>query len=135
MVRAKQLRTSNTIPPEIRPRVIQVMDSLGGDDFAYFNIDPKSIKIGSDRAKIKFYMKVLVNSSSRDIATSSVAGELTKRRVGHTVNGNQINIQVNEGDANDIIRLDIKPHGGGSGGGSDVTAKAESGFSTGVEWG
>ncbi len=127
MARAKQLRTSNTIPPEIRPRVIQVMDSLGGDDFAYFNIDPKSIKIGSDRAKIKFYMKVLVNSSSREVATNSVAGELTKRRVGYTVNGNQINIQVNEGDANDIIRLDIKPHGGGSGGGSDVTAKAESG--------
>ena len=62
MARAKQLRTSNTIPPEIRPRVIQVMDSLGGDDFAYFNIDPKTIKIrlrGGTKDKNTFFAKLV----------------------------------------------------------------------------
>ena len=128
MAKAKKARTSQDIPSGIRTRVVDVMDSLGGDDFAYYNIDPKSIRVGTAKAKIKYYMKVLVAKSNRDLATSQVAGELKKKDIGHIVSGNTIDVSVSDGDLSaGIIRLDIKPSGGGSGAGAAETAKNEAG--------
>jgi hypothetical protein len=124
-------KRSNTIPQSIREQVLKVMDSLGGDDFAYYNIDPKSIVIGTERSNIKFYMKVLVSRASRESATSAVRQNLLKNNIGFSEKdegGNRIDVAVEPGDPTaGIIRLDIKPIGGGSGAGAAETAKNEAG--------
>lgn len=121
-------RRTQTIPNDIRERVLQVMDSLGGDDFAYYNIDPKSIKVGTDRSKIRFYMKVLVDRSSRTSASSRTIAALRQKGLEPRVDDttpNRIDINAIPGDANKIIRLEIKPTGGGSGAGARETARNE----------
>ncbi len=115
--RAKKARTTNVISNDVRPMLLKIMDSLGGDSFAYYNIDPKSIKIGTERSKIKFYMKVLVSQSSRTEATNKVKKALESRNVPHNPDAgeNTIEVDVVTGDpTKGIIRLDIKPTKGGS---------------------
>ena len=128
--RARKARTTNVVSNDVRPMLLKIMDSLGGDSFAYYNIDPKSIKIGTERAKIKFYMKVLVSQSSRTEATNKVKKALEARNVPNNPDAgeNTIEVDVVTGDpTKGIIRLDIKPTKGGSGAGSSETAKNEAG--------
>lgn len=128
--RARKARTTNVVPNDVRPMLLKIMDSLGGDNFAYYNIDPKSIKIGTERAKIKFYMKVLVAQSSRTEATRKVKAALEARNVPPNPDSgdNTIEVDVVTGDpSKGLIRLDIKPAKGGSGAGAAETAKNEAG--------
>lgn len=128
--RARKARTTNVVPNDVRPMLLKIMDSLGGDTFSYYNIDTKSIKIGTERSKIKFYMKVLVAQSSRTEATRRVKEALQSRNVpsNPNVGDNTIEVDVVTGDpSKGVIRLDIKPAKGGSGAGAAETAKNEAG--------
>ena len=120
----------NTTPPvlagDLKTKVLSVMDCLGGDDFAYYVLD--NVVLGGERSKIKFQMKVLVKKSNRELATRHVSSALEKKNIIHNREGNRLEIPLNPADAaaGEKIRLDIKPVGSGSGGGSDETAKNES---------
>ena len=120
----------NTTPPvlagDLKTKVLSIMDCLGGDDFAYYVLD--NVVLGGERSKIKFQMKVLVKKSNRELATRHVSSALSKKSIAHSRDGNRIEIPLNPADAaaGEKIRLDIKPVGSGSGGGSDETAKNES---------
>lgn len=119
-----------TRPPSLsgtlKNKVLDIMDCLGGDDFAYYELD--NVVLGGERAKIKFQMKVLVKKSNRELATRRVSEALKTKNIVSVRDGNRLEIPLNPADVSlgEKIRLDIKPVGSGSGGGSDETAKNES---------
>lgn len=127
---SKRGSKKTTSPPNLsgtlKNKVFDIMDCLGGDDFAYYELD--NVTLGGERAKIKFQMKVLVKKSNRELATRRVTEALESKNIVSIRDGNRIEIPLDPADASlgDKIRLDIKPVGSGSGGGSDETAKNES---------
>ena len=127
---AKRGSKKTTSPPflsgDLKTKVLNVMDCLGGDDFAYYVLD--NVKLGGERASIKFQMKVLVKKSNRELATRHVISALETKKIITNRDGNRLEIPLDPADASagEKIRLDIKPTGSGSGGGSDETAKNES---------
>ena len=127
---AKRGSKKNTSPPilqgALKDKVLKIFDCLGSDDYAYYVLD--NVKLGGERSKIKFQMKVLVKKSNRELATRQVSSALDNKKIVHNRDGNRIEIPMNPADASvgEKIRLDIKPVGSGSGGGSDETAKNES---------
>jgi hypothetical protein len=110
----------------LKKKVLEVMNCLGGDNFACYNID--KVNVGTERAKIKFYMKVLVRKSNRDLATNQVIAELTKNNITYIRDDYVIDVPLDPSDAaaGDKIRLEVKPTQGGSGAGAVETAKNES---------
>jgi len=126
--RGSRKSTSPTIlSGPLKERVLSVMNALGDEDkFAYYNIE--KVAVGTERARIKFYMKVLVKKSNRDLATNQVSAELEKQGIAYIRNDYVLDVPVNPVDAaaGDIIRLEIKPTAGGSGAGAVETAKNES---------
>ena len=122
----KTTTSSPVLSGVLKTKVLEVMKALGGDDFAHYNID--KVNVGTDRAKIKFYMKVLVKKTNRDLATNQVAAELQKNNIPFLRDDYVIDVPLNPSDAaaGDKIRLEIKPTAGGSGAGAIETAKNES---------
>jgi hypothetical protein len=102
-----------------------VMDSLGDEDFSFYedfevtkSADPTS------RAKIFFGLKVIVPRAKRTKAATIISTNLSAKgyfAVDTKGTGNQLDIDV-EGKT---LRIDIKPRGGGSGGGAAETARNE----------
>jgi|14_taG_2_1085336.scaffolds.fasta_scaffold10885_5 hypothetical protein len=125
--RGSKKTTSPTIlQGALKTKVLAVMDCLGGDNHSYYELD--NVKLGGERSKIKFQMKVLVKKSNRELATRTVLESLKNKKIVSVRDGYRIEIPMNPADAGsgEKIRLDIKPIGSGSGGGSDETAKNES---------
>lgn len=106
--------------------ITDVMDSLGDEKFSFY--EDFAITKSADptgRAKIFFGIKVIVPRAIRTKAATIIARNLSSKgyfAVDTKGTGNQLDIDV-EGKT---LRIDIKPKGGGSGGGAAETARNES---------
>ena len=112
-----------TIAGEWHTALMEVMDSLGDENYSYFNIDITKTADPEGRASIYFAMKVIVPRSERTSAANLIQKSLAKKGFTPVVkrNGNQLDIPVKD----KFIRIDIKPVGGGSGAGAKETARNE----------
>lgn len=112
-----------TITGEWQSALLKVMDSLGDENYSFFNIDVTKTADPEGRASIYFAMKVIVPRSDRTRAASFIQESLVKKGFAPQIkrNGNQLDIPVK----NKFIRIDIKPVGGGSGAGAVETARNE----------
>ena len=112
-----------TITGEWQSALLKVMDSLGDENYSFYNIDVTKTADPEGRASIYFAMKVIVPRSDRTRAASFIQESLTKKGFTPQIkrNGNQLDIPVK----NKFIRIDIKPVGGGSGAGAKETARNE----------
>jgi len=112
-----------TITGEWHTALMKVMDSLGDENYSYFNIDVTKTADPEGRASIYFAMKVIVPRSDRTTAANLIQQSLVKKGFVPVVkrNGNQLDIPVKD----KFIRIDIKPVGGGSGAGAKETARNE----------
>lgn len=115
------------IPAAYRDDIVKVMDSLGGENYAYYNIDFTKIADPSSRARIAIALRVVVSQSERVTAAQNIKNALEKDGFYSNIiedrGGKRLDVPI-KGDK--IIRIDIKPQGGGSGAGAKETARNES---------
>jgi hypothetical protein len=112
------------IGSEYKKAITDIMDSLGNENFSFYEFDIKKIADPTSRSKIFFALKVIVPRAKRTKAASMIAQNVASK--GYTAvdtkgTGNQLDISV----GGKILRIDIKPQGGGSGGGAAETARNE----------
>ena len=108
------------IPADAQGTFDKIKESLKGENYTYESSEVTQIA-DTDRAKIRFFMKVYVPQSERVTATSNIKEALSNSGVtSNEVKLNQLDIMID--DLGRKIRLDIKPtKGKGSGGGSEAT--------------
>ena len=108
------------IPADAQDTYDKIKESLKGENYSYESSEVTQIS-DTDRAKIRFFMKVYVPQSERVTATSNIKEALSNSGVtSNEVKLNQLDIMID--DLGRKIRLDIKPtKGKGSGGGSEAT--------------
>lgn len=115
------------IPSAYRDDILKVMDSLGGENYAYYNIDFTKVADPSSRSKIAIALRVVVSQSERLTAAQNIKNAIEKdgffSNVDEDRGGKRLDIPIEDGK---IIRIDIKPQGGGSGAGAKETARNES---------
>lgn len=115
------------IPAAYRDDIVKVMDSLGGENYAYYNIDFTKIADPGSRAKIAIALRVVVSQSERVTAAQNIKNALERDGFYSNIledrGGKRLDIPI-KGEK--IIRIDIKPQGGGSGAGAKETARNES---------
>lgn len=115
------------IPSAYRDDILKVMDSLGGENYAYYNIDFTKVADPSSRSKIAIALRVVVSQSERLTAAQNIKNAIEKdgffSNVDEDRGGKRLDIPIKDGK---IIRIDIKPQGGGSGAGAKETARNES---------
>ena len=109
---------------EYKKAINDIMDSLGDENFSFYNFDVTKIADPTGRSKIFFALKVIVPRAKRTKAASMIAQNVGSK--GYTAidtkgTGNQLDISV----GSKTLRIDIKPEGGGSGGGAAETARNE----------
>ena len=119
----KQLNLSG-IGDQYKKAIRDVMDSLGDENFSFYEFDITKVADPTGRSKIFFALKVIVPRAKRTKAASMVAQNVASK--GYTAidtkgTGNQLDIDV----GGKTLRIDIKPQGGGSGGGAAETARNE----------
>lgn len=110
--------------------VYKVMDSLGGDGYAYYDFDITDIKDpeASKRGKIYFGIKVFTTRVGRKQAAKHIAGNIQSlfSNVEIEKENTQIDIPVTSGAYTKYIRVLVKPAAGaGSGGGAEETKRNE----------
>lgn len=110
--------------------VYKVMDSLGGDGYAYYDFDITDIKDpeASKRGKIYFGIKVFTTKVGRKQAAKHIAGNIQSlfSNVEIEKENTQIDIPVTSGNFTKYIRVLVKPGAGaGSGGGAEETKRNE----------
>jgi hypothetical protein len=115
------------IPSIYRSDIIKVMDCLGGENYAYYNIDFTKIADLTSRSKIAIALRVVVSQSERISAAQNIKKALEKDGFFSNIledrGGKRLDVPIKDGK---IIRIDIKPQGGGSGAGAKETARNES---------
>jgi hypothetical protein len=109
---------------EYKKAIRDIMDTLGDENFSFYNFDVTKIADPTGRSKIFFALKVIVPRAKRTKAASMIAQNVGSK--GYTAidtkgTGNQLDIAV----GSKTLRIDIKPEGGGSGGGAAETARNE----------
>jgi hypothetical protein len=114
----------NGISGNYKKSIEDVMDSLGDEEFSFYNFDITKIADPSSRSKIFFALKVIVPRAKRTKAANLIARNIASK--GYSAydtkgTGNQLDVTVD----GKILRIDIKPQGGGSGGGAAETARNE----------
>lgn len=110
--------------------VYKVMDSLGGDGYAYYDFDITDIKDpeASKRGKIYFGIKVFTTRVGRKQAAKHIVSNIQSLFdiVEVQKENTQIDIPVSSGGFTKYIRVLIKPSAGaGSGGGAEETKRNE----------
>jgi hypothetical protein len=112
------------IGSQYKQAIHDVMDSLGDENFSFYEFDVTKVADPGGRSKIFFALKVIVPRAKRTKAASLIAQNVASK--GYTAvdtkgTGNQLDIAVES----KTLRIDIKPQGGGSGGGAAETARNE----------
>ena len=114
---------------KVKSCLLDVMASMAGENYNYYQ-DYSVTKVSTgDRSKIKVGLKVVVPQSQRVTAATRIGQKLQgKYNVEYARDDTQLNISVGKKEpySKQVIRIDIKPMGGGSGAGSDATAINES---------
>lgn len=110
--------------------VYKVMDSLGGDGYAYYDFNITDIKDpeASKRGRIYFGIKVFTTRVGRKQAAKHIAGNIQSlfSNVEIEKENTQIDIPVTSGNFTKYIRVLVKPGAGaGSGGGAEETKRNE----------
>jgi hypothetical protein len=110
--------------------VRKVMDSLGGDGYAYYDFDITDIKDpeASKRGRYYFAIKVFTTRVGRKQAARHIATNIQQLFSGVEVEkeNTQIDIPVTSGQYTKYIRVLVKPAAGaGSGGGAEETKRNE----------
>lgn len=109
---------------EYKKAINDIMDSLGDENFSFYNFDVTKIADPTGRSKIFFALKVIVPRAKRTKAASMIAQNVGSKgysAIDTKGTGNQLDIAV----GSKTLRIDIKPEGGGSGGGAAETARNE----------
>lgn len=112
------------IGDQYKKAIRDVMDSLGDENFSFYEFDITKIADPTSRSKIFFALKVIVPRAKRTKAASMIAQNVSSKgyaAIDTKGTGNQLDINVN----GKTLRIDIKPQGGGSGGGAAETARNE----------
>jgi hypothetical protein len=112
------------ISGQYKQAIHDIMDSLGDENFSFYEFDITKIADPTSRSKIFFALKVIVPRAKRTKAASLISQNVSSKgyiSVDTKGTGNQLDINVN----GKILRIDIKPQGGGSGGGAAETARNE----------
>tara|TARA_B100001173_G_C15993073_1_gene549803 strand:- start:140 stop:1696 length:1557 start_codon:yes stop_codon:yes gene_type:complete len=107
----------------------EVADSLGGDGYAYYDIDIKKL-VNPDETKGKLYLNFItyVPRARRAQAGQQIRAAIEKKglKADFKRENYEVDITATDGRINKIIRLQIKPEaGGGSGGGARETKRTE----------
>jgi hypothetical protein len=110
--------------------VYKVMDSLGGDGYAYYDFDITDIKDPevSKKGKIYFGIKVFTTKVGRKQAAKHITGNIQSLFSNTEIEkeNTQIDIPVTSGNFTKYIRVLVKPGAGaGSGGGAEETKRNE----------
>ena len=110
--------------------VYKVMDSLGGDGYAYYDFDITDIKDpeASKRGRMYFGIKVFTTRVGRKQDAKHIAGNIQSlfSNVEIEKENTQIDIPVTSGNFTKYIRVLVKPGAGaGSGGGAEETKRNE----------
>lgn len=109
---------------EYKKAIRDIMDTLGDENFSFYNFDVTKIADPTGRSKIFFALKVIVPRAKRTKAASMIAQNVGSKgysAIDTKGTGNQLDIAV----GSKTLRIDIKPEGGGSGGGAAETARNE----------
>jgi len=122
------------IPDTNTKTFMQVIDALGGEDYAYYVFDVKNVENKDSTKKIQIALKVHVPQSERMKATENIQDALIADGLnvvrGTTKEPNKAQLDVyfpNRGNKQ-IIRIEIKPsNSAGSGGGAAATKIQECG--------
>lgn len=109
-----------------RDDILRVMDSLSGENYSYYNINITKVADLNSRSKIVIALRVVVSQSERLLAAQNIKTALERDGFYNNIiedrGGKRLDIPI-KGDK--IIRIDIKPQGGGSGAGAKETARNE----------
>lgn len=110
--------------------VYKVMDSLGGDGYAYYDFDITDIKDpeASKRGRFYFAIKVFTTRVGRKQAAKHISTNIQEMFPNAEIEkeNTQIDIPVTSGQFTKYIRVLVKPGAGaGSGGGAEETKRNE----------
>ena len=114
------------VPEANSPTFRKVMESLGGEDYAYYAFDVKNIENKDSKKKVQIALKVFVPQAKRALATEQIANALIDDGVNVVTKSNELDVIIPNTDNKRVIRIEIKPPSGGSGAGADVTKIVES---------
>lgn len=122
------------IPDTNSKTFLQVMDALGGEDYAYYVFDVKNVEDKESTKKIQIALKVHVPQSERMKATENIQDALIGdglnviRGTSKNPNKTQLDVYFPNRENKQIIRIEIKPaNSGGSGAGAAATKIQECG--------
>ena len=122
------------IPDTNTKTFLDVIDSLGGDDYAYYVFDVNKVEDKDSNKKIQIAIKVHVAQSERMRATENIQDSLMGSGY-NVVRGTtkdpqkpQLDVYFPNRDNKQLIRIEIKPeNSAGSGGGAAATKIQECG--------
>lgn len=105
-----------------------VMDALGGEDYAYYSFDVKKVEAPDSNKKVQIALKVHVPQAKRSLATQQISDALKEKGLEVLVPEGKPMMDVSIPNTNNkkVIRIEVKPPSGGSGAGADVTKIVES---------
>ena len=122
------------IPDTNTKTFLDVIDALGGDDYAYYVFDVKHVEDKDSNKKIQIALKVHVAQSERMRAAEKIQDSLmgsgynVVRGTPKEPNKPQLDIYFPNRDNKQLIRIEIKPeNSAGSGGGAAATKVQECG--------
>jgi hypothetical protein len=122
------------IPDTNTKTFLQVIDALGGDDYAYYVFDVKHVEDKDSNKKIQIAIKVHVPQSERLRATENIQQALIGdgldviRGTTKEPNKPQLDVYFPNRTPRQLIRIEIKPsNSAGSGGGAAATKIQECG--------
>ena len=122
------------IPDTNTKTFLQVIDALGGEDYAYYVFDVKNVEDKDSTKKIQIALKVHVPQSERMKAAENIQDALVADGL-NVIRGTskdpqkpQLDVYFPNRDNKQLIRIEIKPsNSAGSGGGAAATKIQECG--------
>ena len=129
MAKATHIDTKYGLSGVWRDAYNHVASTLGGDGYAYYDIDVKKLNNPNEsRAKIYLNLVVYVPKHHRHRASQHIKDNITSLGLNaeYKKGDYEVDITVTDGKINKILRLQVKPEaGGGSGGGARETKRTE----------
>jgi hypothetical protein len=114
---------------KVKSCLLDIMAAMSGENYNYYQDYSVTSVATGDRSKIKVGLKVVVPQAQRVTAATRIGQQLQQKyNVEYARDDTQLNVKIGrkEPHSNQVIRIDVKPMGGGSGAGSDATAINES---------
>ena len=97
------------VPEANSPTFRKVMESLGGEDYAYYAFDVKNIENKDSKKESPNRTKVFVPQAKRALATEQIANALIDDGVNVVTKSNELDVIIPNTDNKRVIRIEIKP--------------------------